>query len=230
MSNAGSSGMQACRCAIASITRKQLVGLTGLGLSLFVLIHMAGNMLIFVSPRAYNEYGHAITANPFLYVAELGLIAFFLGHAFHASYLTWRNYRARPEKYAVRSSGAKRTPWIHRTLFAQGLLLLVFVILHLITFKYGPHYEVDYGHGPIRDLFKLMLEVFTEPGYVIWYVIALLVLCMHLSHGFASTFQTLGVHHVRYQCGIQWLGRIYALVVGFGFISQPIYIFLFYKG
>ena len=221
----------ACRCAWASISRKQVVAVTGLGLAGFVLIHMAGNMLIFAGAQEYNEYSHKLVSNPLIYLAEVGLIGMFLGHAFFASYLTWKNYHARPERYAVRASGPKRTPWVHRTLFAQGLILLVFVILHLVTFKYGPHYTVDYGHGPIRDLFKLMVEVFNEPGYVVWYVIALLVLCVHLGHGVKSTVQTLGFNHPRYQLPIQVIGITYAVIVALGFISQPIYVFAFlFKG
>lgn len=217
----------ACRCVWASISRKQVVAITGLGLAGFVLIHMAGNLLIFAGAQAYNEYSHKLVSNPLIYIAELGLIAFFLGHAFQASYLTWRNYQARPERYAVRASGAKRTPWLHRTLFAQGTILFVFVIMHLITFKYGEHYTVDYGQGPIRDLFKLIVEVFHEPGYVIWYVIALLILCAHLSHGVRSTVQTFGFNHPRYELPIKIAGIAYAVIVAAGFISQPIYVMFF---
>lgn len=64
-------------CALASICRKQIVGLTGLGLAVFVMIHMSGNLLMFVGPRAYNEYSHALTSSPLIYAAELGLVAFF---------------------------------------------------------------------------------------------------------------------------------------------------------
>jgi len=220
----------ACQCALATITRKQVVALSGLGLAVFVMIHMAGNMLIFLGPQAYNEYSHALTSNHLIYVAELGLIAMFLGHAFYASYLTWKNYRARDTRYAMRASGAKRTPWLHRTLFAQGLILLVFVIMHLITFKYGSEYTANYGHGEIRDLFKLVVEVFQEPGFVVWYIIALLILGVHLSHGVSSTVQTFGLHHPRYQKAIHRFGALYALIVSLGFISQPVYIFWFYKG
>lgn len=219
-----------CRCALATISRKQVVAVTGLGLAVFVLIHMAGNMLVFVSPQAYNEYSHKLTSNPLIYIAELGLLVFFLGHAFHASFLTWRNYQARPERYAKWATGPKRTPWVHRTLFAQGAILFVFVILHLATFKYGPHYTVNYGQGEIRDLFKLMVEVFQQPGYVIWYVIALIVLGLHLSHGVKSTLQSFGIHHPRYQLPIKMAGIAYAVIVAAGFISQPIYLLFFYKG
>jgi succinate dehydrogenase / fumarate reductase cytochrome b subunit len=154
----------------------------------------------------------------------------FLAHAFQASYLTWKNYRARDTRYAMLPSGAKRTPWLHRTLFVQGLVLLVFVILHLITFKYGPHYTVNYGEGEIRDLFRLMVEVFQQPGYVAWYLVALFILGMHLSHGVKSTIQSFGVHHPRWQNAIRCFGVVYACVVMIGFISQPIYLFAFYKG
>src|ERR1044072_4920192 len=90
------SSAQATCCRLASITRKQFVAITGVGLAVFVLMHMAGNLLIFAGPRAYNEYSHAIVSNPLLYAAELGLVAFFLGHAFYASFLTWKNFKERP--------------------------------------------------------------------------------------------------------------------------------------
>ena len=228
--SSGSTFTRACLCALSTINRKQVVALSGLGLALFVMTHMAGNMLIFLGPQAYNEYGHAIVSNHLIYAAELGLVAMFLGHAFYASYLTWKNYRARDTRYAMRASGAKRTAWVHRTLFAQGLILLVFVILHLITFKYGPDYKVNYGHGEIRDLFKLMVEVFQQPGYVVWYLVSLVILCFHLSHGVSSSVQTFGIHHPRYQKAIHRFGILYSVVVAFGFISQPVYIFWFYKG
>ena len=153
---------------LSTFGRKQLVGLTGLGLSLFVLTHMAGNMLVFVGPRAYNEYGHALTSTPLIYLAEAGLVFFFTAHAYISLRLAWRNWRARPVGYAVSSHGEKRTPWIAKTLWVQGILLLVFVILHLITFKYGTYYTVNYGDGEIRDLFRLMVEVFAQPEYVAW--------------------------------------------------------------
>lgn len=217
-------------CVMPTITRKQFVGATGLGLAVFVMIHMIGNMLMFVGPRAYNEYSHALTSSEFIYVAELGLVVFFLMHAFYASYITWKNYHARPVGYALRATGEKRTPWLHRSLFVQGLILFVFVILHLITFKYGPEYQVNYGTGEMRDLFRLMVEVFHRPEYVIWYLVALVILGAHLSHGVSSTLQTFGINHPRYECAIKWSGRFYATVVSLGFISQPIYIYLFYKG
>ncbi len=211
----------------STIGRKQLVAVTGLGLSVFVLVHMLGNMLILAGPQAYNEYAHKLVSNPLIYVAEAGLVGIFLVHLFLALRVTLLNYAARDSRYAVMSSGAKRTEWTQRTMWAQGLLIAVFVILHLITFKYGNYYSVNYGQGEIRDLHRLVIEVFKEPGYVAWYIVALIALGFHLKHGVASALQSIGVHHPRYRCLIKMLGVGYALVVALGFISQPIYVYFF---
>lgn len=209
----------------STIGRKQLVGITGLGLSGFVLTHMLGNMLILVGPQAYNQYAHALVTNPFIYIAEAGLIAMFLAHIFIALRLSWSNYQARDFKYAMRPSGEKRTTYIQRSLWAQGLLILAFTILHLITFKYGPHYTTNYGGIEMRDLHKLVIEVFQEPLYVAWYIVALIVLGLHLSHGVGSSLQTLGIHHIRYQRHFKTISLLYAVIVTLGFLSQPIYVF-----
>lgn len=211
------------------IGNKQLVGLAGLGLALFVLIHMLGNMLIFVGPRAYNEYSHALTSNPLIYVAEIGLVVFFLAHIIIALALSVKNGRARPKRYAMATSGDKRTTLVQKTLWMQGILILIFLILHLITFKYGTYYTVNYGSGGIRDLYRLVIEVFSQWGFVVWYVVCLLLLLFHLGHGLASSFQTLGLRNVRYQPAIKFISWAYAVIVGLGFISQPLYVFLYLK-
>lgn len=214
----------------STIGRKQLIGLTGLGLSGFVLIHMLENVLIFVGPQAYNNYTEFLTSNPLIYLAEAGLLALFVAHLLLASALSIVNFRARDSRYAVASNGAKRTSVIQKSMWAQGLLILVFLILHLITFKFGPHYTVNYGHGEIRDMHKLVIEVFQQPGYVAWYLVALAVLGLHLGHGVGSSFQTFGIHHPRYQKCIHGLSIAYALIVALGFISQPIYVYFIHRG
>jgi succinate dehydrogenase / fumarate reductase, cytochrome b subunit len=214
----------------STIGRKQLIGITGIGLSLFVLLHMIENMLILVGPQVYNNYAHFLTSNPLIYVAEAGLLAFFLAHLLFASALSVKNMGAREGRYAVPAKGAKRTTLTQRSLWAQGLLILVFVILHLITFKYGTEYTANYGQGEIRDLHRLVIEVFKEPVYVAWYIVALIVLGFHLSHGVGSSFQTLGIHQVRYQGAIRRFSIFYAVIVSLGFIVQPLYVFFIHRG
>lgn len=214
----------------SSIGRKQIIGLTGLGLSGFLFTHMLGNMLILAGAQPYNQYAHALTSNPLIYAAEVGLVLMFVAHMALAIRLSIINYCARDSRYAVLSSGAKATSWTQRTLWAQGLLILVFAISHLITMKYGAHYSVNYGQGEIRDLHKLVVEVFQQPGFVAWYLVALVVLGLHVSHGVGSALQTFGLHQPRLQKGIRCASVLYAVVVIGGFISQPIYVFFIHRG
>lgn len=214
----------------STIGRKQLIGISGIGLSLFVMLHMLENMLILAGPKPYNNYAHFLTSNPLIYLAEAGLLAIFIMHLLLASLISIKNMGAREGRYAMPATGAKRTSMTQRSLWAQGLLILVFLILHLITFKFGTEYTANYGQGEIRDLHRLIIEVFKEPMYVAWYIVALIVLGFHLSHGVGSSFQTLGIHHPKYQCAIRRFSILYAVVVACGFIVQPLYVFFIHRG
>lgn len=228
--NSSHSSSQRCGYLASTIGRKQIIGVTGIGLSLFVLIHMLENMLILVGARPYNEYAHWLITNPLIHEAEIILLLLFVVHLSLALALSWKNWRSRDTRYAMAANGPKRTSAVQKTLWAQGLIILVFVILHLITFKYGPYYTVNYGHGEIRDLHRLVLEVFRQPLFVAWYIVALIVLGFHLRHGVGSSFQTLGFSHPRYQPFIRCFTWAYALVVALGFITQPIYVYFIYRG
>jgi succinate dehydrogenase / fumarate reductase cytochrome b subunit len=214
----------------STVGRKQMMALAGIGLSLFVLGHALGNLLMFVGPDAYNKYGHAIITNPLIYAVEVGLVSIFVLHAVAGIVLTIKNFKARPTNYAVHATGEKRTSVTTRTMWIQGLVLLGFVVLHLITFKYGPHYETVVAGVTMRDLFKLVYEVFQSPGYVTWYIFALLILCFHLAHGLYSSLQTMGAQHPRYTPMIKRVSVAYGFFVAAAFTSQPIYMHFFYKG
>jgi succinate dehydrogenase / fumarate reductase cytochrome b subunit len=211
----------------STIGSKLFVGLSGLALSFFVLTHMLGNLLIFMGPEAYNNYGHAIVSNPAIYLAEAGLVMLFLFHVGLAIKLTRENKSARPNDYAVSASGEKETSWIQKTMIHQGIVIFTFVIWHLVTFKYGPHYEyTSLKSGEvIRDLYKLLVEVFKSPSYLMGYAVGLIVLSMHLSHGLSSAIRTLGFNHPKYDFKVRCFGKAYALIVLLGFLSQPIYIY-----
>lgn len=209
-----------------SVGKKQIVGLTGLGISLFTLTHMAGNLLLFVGPEAYNSYSYHLVTNPLLPVAEIGLVVMFLAHIFYTVQLTAANRAARGMgNYQRPSNPLKGGSIAVRTAILSGLLLLAFVILHLITFKWGTYYSVTYGNVEMRDLYRLVSEKFHEPGYVAWYEFCLLLLGLHLSHGFSATFQSLGVSSVR-RCAVKKLGYAFAVIVAGGFIAQPLFFIL----
>jgi len=207
-----------------SVGRKWLVGATGLGLCGFVLIHMSGNLLLLVGPEAYNTYAHKLITNPFLYVAEAGLVAIFVVHVGMAVALAWSNRRARdtgPSRLPA-VGAADRSCFAARTMILSGLLVLVFTVLHLITFKYGAHYSITHGGVEMRDLYRLVREKFSEPLYVGWYLFALVVLGAHLSHGASAVFQSMGLASVRNPLWRR-LGWAFAAAIAFGFMSQPIY-------
>lgn len=211
----------------SAIGRKQVMGITGLIWSGFVLTHMIGNMLIFVGPEAYNKYGHALTSNPLLFLAEGALLLTLLMHVYDGIMLTIKNKQARPQKYAMPTNGDKSARFQSRFMIFHGSLLLVFIILHLITFKYGTHYSVTYDGVEMRDLFRLMVEVFQSPAYVAWYAVSMVAVGLHLSHGFYSAFASLGVYHPTYSYWLSKFGYFYGLIIALGFVSQPIYVFFF---
>ncbi len=214
----------------SSVGRKQVMGITGLIWSLFVLTHMAGNMLILVSAEKYNLYGHALVSNPFLIVAELGLLAALTFHVVDGVWLTLQNKAARPRKYAMPTNGEKKARFQSKFMIFHGTLLLVFIILHLITFKYGTVYMTTINGVEVRDLHRLVVEVFSNTGYVIWYAISMVVVFLHLAHGFYSAWASLGIYHPRVAPYLSKFGYFYAFIVAAGFLSQPIYVYFFYHG
>ena len=213
----------------STIGRKQLVAIAGLGLALFVFTHMAGNMLILVSPKAYNLYGHALITNPFIYVAEAGLVGIFFLHAILAIVLTIRNFASRKTRYAKAAKEKTRPKLFSNTMWFQGLIIFAFVVLHLFTFKYGTIYTIDYDGETVRDLHRLVVDVFKQPIYVVGYVISMLIMFAHLAHGFSSVFQSLGITRLNSGSFIDIVGYIYSFVVVAGFISQPVYVFFIYN-
>lgn len=211
----------------STVGRKYIMGISGLVWMGFVLAHMAGNMLILVSPDLYNAYGHAIVSNKaVLYGAELVLVLALIVHVTTAISLTIENRRAKGTRYAVSASGEKASTLASRTMGMQGSVILAFIILHLATFKYGTHYDTTVNGVQMRDLHRLIVEVFQQPGYVLWYVVALVLLMFHLSHGASSIFQSFGFLERKMQKGLRKFAWTYAIIVVAGFLSQPAYVFL----
>ncbi|WP_409478655.1 succinate dehydrogenase cytochrome b subunit [Pseudobdellovibrio sp. HCB154] len=211
----------------STVGRKYIMGISGLVWMGFVLSHMAGNMLILVSPDLYNAYGHAIVSNkPLLYGAESVLVLALIVHVMTAISLTVENRKAKGSRYAVSASGDKASTLASRTMGMQGSVVLAFIILHLATFKYGTHYDTVVNGVQMRDLHRLIVEVFQQPGYVLWYVVALVLLMFHLSHGASSIFQSFGFLERKMQKGLRKFAWTYAIIVVAGFLSQPAYVFL----
>lgn len=213
----------------SSIGKKQLMGIAGLFWCGFVLSHMAGNLLYLVSADAYNSYGHAITSNKALYYPmEVALALTLALHVIFGILVSIENKKARPVGYAVNpgmgTKGAVSAS--SKTMIYSGLLIFVFIILHLIKFRFGEYYAFDHNGAEIRDLHRLMTETFAGAGYTAWYVICLLVLGLHLSHALWSSLQSLGLVPNGKEKTLLCVSQAFGWAVAIGFAVNPIIIFL----
>lgn len=212
----------------SSIGSKFLIAFTGILLLLFLFAHLAGNLLFIAGPDAFNEYSHALVSNPLIYIAQLGLLGIFVLHIIKTVALVAGSYRARPQRYSTRKwaktkSDRSRKTFASSTMIVTGTIVLLFVVTHLATFKFGPYYETPDG---IRDLYRLQLAVFSNPGYVAFYLVAMGVIVFHLWHGVSSALQSFGVNSPTWTPRLLWIGRGVALTLGLGFAILPIYTFM----
>ncbi|HUI26761.1 MAG TPA: succinate dehydrogenase cytochrome b subunit [Candidatus Kryptonia bacterium] len=212
------------RFLTSNIGRKVLMALTGLFLILFLIIHLSGNLLVFKSAEAFNDYSEKLLANELIYVAEIGLLVAFVAHFISGIAVTLQNRAARPIGYAVkrRAGHTSHKSLASTTMILTGLVVLVFVPIHLITFKFGAHYPVA-GNPHQRDLYRLVIEEFREPLEVVWYVAAMAIIGFHLWHGFGSGFESLGV---TYRKPLRRIGQALAVIIAGGFIIIPVLVFL----
>ena len=201
--------------ALSSIAKKIGMALTGLLLYGFLVGHMSGNLLLLKGDggEAFNAYSAFLTSHPLLIPIEIGLAAGFVLHVVLAIAVSRENARARPQAYAKLQSVGSRT-LASRTMIWSGLVILVFVILHLKTFKYG-----DLGEGTLYDL---VISTFSDRLYVTWYAVAMLILGFHLWHALQSAFQSLGLSARQ---GLMRIGTVFCFVVAGGFGLIPLWVF-----
>jgi len=194
------------------IGKKMGIALTGLILYGFLVGHLTGNLLLLKDDggRSFNAYSDFLINHPLLIPAEIFLVIVFALHLFLAISVTRDNRRARTVGYQTTQSVGGRSFASH-TMIYSGVVILVFLVLHLKTFKYG-----DKPSG----LYDLVLATFQQTGYLIWYAVAMLVLGFHLWHAFHSAFQTLSIRSDK----IKSLGLVLCLVLALGFGFLPVYV------
>lgn len=207
----------------SSIGKKQLMAVTGLGLLGFTATHLLGNFLLFLGPEAFNTYGHTLTSNQLIYVAEAGLIGMFLLHILLAVVTRVENSGARPERYYVKTRTGRGETISSKTMPITGAIIGLFIVIHLLNFKFGAHYTVTYDGVEMRDLYKVVVLYFANPLYVAWYVFAMIALGLHTSHGLQSSFQSIGANHPKYTPIVKGLSSAYGLVVALGFSGLAIF-------
>lgn len=211
------------------VGKKIGTALTGLGLTLFVLTHMTGNLQYFVSSDAYNEYSHfLISLGPLLWTIELGLLAFFVFHITLGFNIWIGKRKARDVRYSATANAGppSRKSASSRSMIFTGLIIAVFLVIHLISFKYGTYYETTVNGVVMRDLARLMHEKFQSPLYAFGYPAVVLLLALHLRHGIWSAFQSLGATRPAITPIIYLIGGIIGVAIGIGFLLVPLAIYL----
>ena len=207
------------------ITTKLIIGVTGILLFAYLLLHIAGNLMVFLGRDAFNSYSHALISNPLVVPVEIGLLVVFLIHLFKAIRMTFQNQSARPVKYATKTwaGGASQKSLASSSMILTGLAILIFVPIHVKTFKYGAFYDVGDG---VRDLYRMEVENFSSPLAVAFYVVMMTVVGLHLWHGVASSFQSIGLNGPRFTPLIRTIGKVSAVVIAGGFIVITLWVFL----
>jgi succinate dehydrogenase / fumarate reductase cytochrome b subunit len=209
------------------IVTKIIIGATGILLFLYLILHIAGNALVFFGPEIFNTYSHALISNPLVVPVEIGLLLVFLIHLFKAVTMTAGNQRARPAAYAEKkmAGGASQKNLASTTMIVTGLAILIFVPIHVRMFKYGAFYPFGELDG-VRDLYRLEVEQFSSPLIVGLYVVAMVFVGMHLWHGVWSSFQSLGLSGPRFTPFMRKFGKVSAVVIAGGFIVITLWVFL----
>lgn len=221
-----------------TIGTKVLMAVTGLLLVLYLVLHLAGNLLVYFGPTTINAYGHFLIKNPLIVPIEIGLAATFVIHVYKAVTNWVSNRRARPVQYyqPVRrffgwgwAGGTSRKSFASATMIFTGLITLVFVFLHVNQFRLGPEYVATAPGSTeeMRDLYRLVIETFKNPLNVVFYEFCMMVVGLHLWHGFSSAFNSLGAAHPRYTPWVLTLGRIVSLVLAGGFFTIPLWVYFF---
>ncbi|TDO21489.1 succinate dehydrogenase cytochrome b subunit [Pedobacter duraquae] len=212
----------------SSIGKKLIMGITGLFLILFLIVHCFINALIFMNDGGvtFNTGAHFMASNWIIRAGEIVLFLGLLLHIFQAARLTLNNQAARPVKYAV-TNGQANSKWYSRSMGLLGTLLLIFLIVHLSNFWVVSRFTGIPTEDALgqEDLYAVMHQTFMNPGIVVLYVLSMISLAYHLLHGFASAFQTLGWNHKKYTPLIKTIGIWYSIGISLLFAAMPVAIY-----
>lgn len=220
--------MQISQIFRSTIGKKLLLAITGLSWVGFAVAHLIGNAtLLLTDSTPFNKYAHFLTSlGGVLYMAETILAVSLLTHIFFAIKVTLENRKARPIKYAVSKSAGRESKkgFATSTMIYTGILLIVFLVLHILHFKFGTVYMTTIDGDQMRDLYKTVYQFYASPFNTAYYVVMMVLLGTHLSHGIWSAFQSLGINGPRFTPLIFKIGFLMAVIVSLGFVAIPIYI------
>lgn len=212
----------------SSIGRKYIVAITGVILIGFIIGHLLGNLQIFIGPDAVNQYAVSLrNLGPLLWAVRIFLLIAVVLHIYFTIRLAIDNRAARPQPYA-RKDHVKAT-FASRTMALSGLLVLAFILYHLAHFTFlvvNPQYATLHDAQGRHDVFSMMVYGFQNPIVSTFYVIAMFLLTLHLTHGTSSFFQSLGLNDKTLTPKLAWGGRVFAWLIFAGYTSIPVAVLL----
>lgn len=208
----------------SSIGKKQIVAVTGLLLIGYVIVHLAGNLFIYAGPDVFNGYAKKLASyRPYLYIIEVGLALIFLIHIFTTYLLVLENIKARGPHYKLYRPVQRSLST--RLMSYSGFIVLVFVICHLLDFTFidheGPRSILSDGQS--YGLYGVVYNAFFDPLHSGFYIVAMIAVGLHLSHGVESFFQTFGWSDSRLTAIKGW-SNAFAILITFLYSSIPIYV------
>lgn len=210
----------------SSVGTKILIGVTGLALFIYLIIHIGGNLLIFFGPEVFNRYAYVMEdQNPLLPIIEIALLAVFLIHIYKTVRMFLGNQTARPVKYARKKYAGKpsRKTLASSTMIVSGLWLLAFLVIHVKAFRFSPEYHWPAGG---RDLYRQEMENLSSPLTVAFYLLSMVVVGSHLWHGISSGFQSLGADHPTWTPRLIVAGKVFAVAIAGGFMIIAVWVYL----
>jgi len=210
----------------SSIGKKFVMGLTGLFLISFLVVHCTINSMIFFNDGGdmFNTWAHFMSHNYIVRVLEIGLFAGLIAHIIQGLVLVKQNNDARPVKYSMNDVSAN-SKWYSRSMGLLGTLLLLFLVLHISKFFVNTKVALYSGDEP-HNTFEEMKEYFQQLWVVIAYIAGVISLFWHLLHGFPSAFQTMGINHKRYTPIIKAAGTAFSIIVCVLFALMPLAFYL----
>jgi succinate dehydrogenase / fumarate reductase cytochrome b subunit len=213
----------------STIGRKVVVALTGLFLCLFLVVHLLGNLQLLANDggKSFNTYAQFMANSPIIKTISIANFAFILLHIIQSTILTIKNRQARPIQYVVVDN---RSSWASRNMGFLGTFILLFIVGHLSQFwwqaKFGTMPMVAIDGMQMKDLYLVVSEAFKNPIIVVLYALSMVFIGFHLSHGFQSAFQTLGLNHVKYTPVIQTIGLAFCILIPLGYAAIPVLMYL----
>jgi len=209
----------------SSLGKKYIMGLTGLFLISFLIVHVGVNSCIFVNDNGatFNTAAHFMSHNWVVRILEIGLFAGIFLHFIQGLLLWKENTAARPIKYAVNGASANSS-WYSRSMGLLGTLLLMFLIIHLSHFWYATKKDLYFGDDN-ENTYEGIKAVFSKWYFVVIYLLGIISLFWHLIQGFQSAFQSLGINHKKYTPIIKCVGVVYSIIVCILFALMPILMF-----